>query len=168
MYKNLRCCIIFGFFFTVIVGTLLHFAYDWSNHAFLVSLIAPVNESTWEHMKLLFFPMLLFSIFCISKQKSSYQNIVSGLFAGLLLGTFLIPIFFYTYTGILGFDVFWLDIAVFILSSFFAFTSAYRLIQSGKLKNCTYLLIGLVIILTICFFLFTYFPPKIGLFKNPV
>lgn len=119
-------------------------------------------------MKLLFFPMLLFSIFCISKQKSSYPNTVSGLFAGLLLGTFLIPIFFYTYTGILGFDVFWLDIAVFILSSFFAFTSAYRLIQSGKLKNCTYLLIGLVIILTICFFLFPYFPPKIGLFKNPV
>ena len=168
MYKNLRCCIIFGFFFTVIVGTLLHFAYDWSNHAFLVSLVAPVNESTWEHMKLLFFPMLLFSIFCISKQKSSYPNTVSGLFAGLLPGTFLIPIFFYTYTGILGFDVFWLDIAVFILSSFFAFTSAYRLIQSGKLKNCTYLLIGLVIILTICVFLLTYFPPKIGLFKNPV
>lgn len=168
MHKNLRSCIIFGFFFTAIVGTLLHFAYDWSNQAFLVSLIAPINESTWEHMKLLFFPMLFYSIFCIQRQKSSYTSIVSGLLSGILLGTFLLPVFFYSYTGILGFDVFWLDIAVFILSCLFAFLVAYRLTTNGKLKNYTYLLLLLVVILTICFFLFTYFPPNIGLFKNPV
>lgn len=168
MHKNLRCCIIFGFFFTAILGTLLHFAYNWSNHAFLVSLIAPINESTWEHMKLLFFPMLFYSIFCIQRQKTSYPSIISGLFSGLLLGTFLIPVFFYTYTGILGFDVFCLDIAVFILSCLFTFLAAYRLTTNGKLKNYTYLLLLLVVILTICFFLFTYFAPNIGLFKNPV
>ena len=38
-----------------LLGTLLHFTYRWSGRN---PLIAPVNESVWEHMKLLFFPML--------------------------------------------------------------------------------------------------------------
>ena len=45
-----------------ILGTLLHFTYRWSGRNPLIGLIAPVNESVWEHMKLLFFPMLLFGL----------------------------------------------------------------------------------------------------------
>ena len=55
--KNIRSWLIAGFIFTAVFGTLSHFFYDWSNENVLIGLISPVNESTWEHMKLLFFPI---------------------------------------------------------------------------------------------------------------
>ncbi len=45
--------------FVIVLGTLMHFMYNWSGKHPFAGLIAPVNESVWEHMKLLFFPMLL-------------------------------------------------------------------------------------------------------------
>lgn len=167
MHKKLRNCMIFGILFTTIAGTLMHFAYEWSNQAFLIGLIAPVNESTWEHMKLLFFPMLLFSIFCISRQKKKEPCICSGLLGGLLLGTFLIPVLFYTYTGLLGFHVLWMDIAVFILSVLLAFIAAYYLTISCCLKKYTPVLLFFTVVLMFCFFFFTSYPPDIGLFQIP-
>ncbi len=50
------------FIFIAIVGTLLHFVYDWSGQNPAVGIIAPVSESTWEHLKLLFMPALLFTL----------------------------------------------------------------------------------------------------------
>ena len=43
-----------GFLFTAAVGALLHFSYDWSGGTVLAAAFSAVNESTWEHMKLLF------------------------------------------------------------------------------------------------------------------
>ena len=48
-----------GFLFTSAAGTALHFAYEWSGENVVVGAVAAVNESTWEHMKLLFIPLLL-------------------------------------------------------------------------------------------------------------
>lgn len=62
MQKKLLAFIIIGVLVTSVLGTLFHFTYDWSGQNFLVGLFTPVSESTWEHMKLLFFPMLLYGI----------------------------------------------------------------------------------------------------------
>ena len=51
-----------GFLFTGALGTLLHFAYEWSGGSVLAACVSAVNESTWEHMKLLFVPLFLFSV----------------------------------------------------------------------------------------------------------
>ena len=48
-----------GLVFTLAVlgGAALHFLYDvWPNP--LTAVLAPVNESVWEHLKLLYWPML--------------------------------------------------------------------------------------------------------------
>ena len=52
MKKSLTHWQIAGFFFVSVVGTLLHFLFEWRGESRLVALIAPVNESIWEHMKL--------------------------------------------------------------------------------------------------------------------
>ena len=52
-----------GFLFTGALGVLLHFLYEWSGGNTLAAAFSAVNESTWEHMKLLFFPMYDFSVF---------------------------------------------------------------------------------------------------------
>ena len=52
-----------GVLFTAVLGTLSHFFYKLSGENSLLALLVPVSESTWEHMKMLFFPMLLFCAF---------------------------------------------------------------------------------------------------------
>lgn len=167
MHKKLRWYMIFGFLFTTAVGALMHYAYEWSGHSFFVGLISPVNESTWEHMKLIFFPMLVYSIFSIYKLRKTYPCISTGLSAGLLLGTFLIPVLFYTYTGILGFHVLWIDIAVFVLSVLLAFILSYYGTITCYFRDYKPFLLFFTFILILCFFFFTVYPPKIGLFQIP-
>ena len=48
-----------GALFTAAMGTLLHFVYDWSGGWGAAAAFSAVNESTWEHMKLLFFPSMV-------------------------------------------------------------------------------------------------------------
>lgn len=154
--------VIVGFFFVGILGTLFHFVYDWSGQAWIVGLYVPVNESTWEHMKLLFMPMLLYIVvcFCIIKRKDK-KNYISkknriaimnvkeeeinelknnelhiiayaGLF-GNIFGTWSIPFLFYGYKGILGFEIAWVDISTFFVAVLIAFAVQYHvLIYSYK------------------------------------
>ncbi len=50
---------IFSIVFTFILGTLLHFTYNLSGENIIVGSFSAINESVWEHLKLLYFPMLL-------------------------------------------------------------------------------------------------------------
>lgn len=157
-----------GAAFVIILGTLAHFFYEWSHKSSIVGIFTPINESTWEHMKLLFFPMLLFSLIAITKLKDIYPCITSSLLSGILAGTALIPIIFYTYTGILGYNLLFLDISAFIFAVISAFCTAYKLTLSCRMEKYTVLLYITIGILFICFVVFTFCPPGIALFADPV
>ena len=165
--NSLKSNIILGTVFVLITGTISHFIYDWSGQNYILGLIFPTNESTWEHMKLVFFPMLLCAFFLNRRLMADYPCITSALFAGILLGTFLIPILFYSYSGILGNHFFWLDIAVFALSVITAFWAACRLTLSCRAKNYGNLFGLLVFVVLLCFLFFTYHAPALGLFADP-
>lgn len=158
---------ILGTLFVLILGTLAHYFYEWSNNNFFVGLFTPVNESTWEHMKLVFFPMLIFSFTISHKLQHNYPYIETSMLTGTIIGTALIPIIFYTYTGILGCNIFFLDIATFIIAVIIAFYIIYYLTSSGYTQNYTYWIYLLTCILFVCFILFTLNPPKIDLFISP-
>ena len=178
--NNLKLDMIKGIIFVSVIGTLWHFVYEWSGQNFIVGFFFPVNESTWEHMKMLFFPMLLYSLYMNKKQrtplftghssdkKDAFSCILSASLCGILSGTFLIPVFFYTYTGILGRDYIALDIATFIGSVIMAFWIAYRFTLSCKLHSLQFVLKAAVFAAAICFLLFTYYPPDIGIFAVPI
>lgn len=165
--KHLKQYTIIGIFFVLAKGTLDHFLYDWSGQNYVVGLLTPINESIWEHMKMLFYPMLLYTFFLISKFRKTYSCITSSLCFGILMGTILIPIFFYAYTSILGKNVFILDICTFILSILIAFWLSYKLTLSRRLEPYTFLLSCLVIVLILCFMVFTYYPPGTRVFQDP-
>lgn len=97
--KTLKTYMRIGIFFVITTGSLAHFFYDWSGHASIVGYFTPVNESIWEHMKLLFFPMLLYAFVLTVRLRHHAPSIPSALCTGILLGTFLIPLFFYSQTG---------------------------------------------------------------------
>lgn len=166
--EQLKKYTITGTFFVLITGTLSHFIYEWSGNNFIVGFFCPVNESTWEHMKLVFFPMFLFSIFMFKRLNRSYPHILQSSSLGILIGTFLVPVLFYTYTGILGYNTLVLDIFTFILSVITGFYSIYKLTQSLKIKYPFSIPFALVLTVMVCFILFTYHAPKIGLFAIPI
>ncbi|MDE6388136.1 MAG: hypothetical protein K2L82_10085 [Lachnospiraceae bacterium] len=165
--KYLKRYTIIGIVFVLITGTLAHFIYQWSGSNNIVGLFAPVNESIWEHMKLLFFPMLIYSFVLIFKFRKEYPCIISSLCFGILTGTVLIPVFFYAYISVVGKDVFFLDISIFIVSIIIAFWFSYKLTLSCRLEPYTLLLCGLVCILLICFMRFSYNPPDNIIFEDP-
>ena len=106
-----------GFAAATFDGTILHFLYDWTGGNILVTPFSGVNESTWEHMKLLFWPLFLFALI----QRSSFrgqQNYWCVKLAEILLGLLLIPVLFYTYHGVFGESRDWVNISIFCISSF--------------------------------------------------
>lgn len=156
-----------GIVFVLIAGTFSHFLYEWTNRNFIIGLFTPVNESTWEHMKLIFFPMLLYFYFIIPGHQKSCPCIAPAAAFGVLTGTLLIPIIFYTYTGILGYHIFLLDFGTFVLSVLIAFSCFYRLSISCKIQKYRYLLYGLTFLFLAFFLLFTCAPPSLRLFQPP-
>lgn len=164
--NQLQSYIIAGIIFVLTAGTLSHFLYGWTGNNFIVGLFTPVNESVWEHMKLIFFPMLFYSMFATIKLRANYPCIASSLCIGTLIGTWLIPVLFYAYTYILGKNFLVLDICTFALSTAIAFYTAYRLTLSCRLKPYAFLLYGLTAILLICFMLFTYQAPEGEIFSS--
>lgn len=164
--QRLKHCMIIGIFFVVIAGALAHFLYEWTGNNFAIGLFTPINESVWEHMKLIFFPMLLYSFGGILKLRKEYPCIDSALCFGILTGTILIPIFFYTYTGFLGRNMLALDIGTFVLSIIIAFFAAYKFTLSCRLKFYTFLLYGLMFLFFICFMVFTYHTPDMKIFVD--
>ena len=117
-------------------------------------------------MKLLFFPMLVLVLFLFFKLPEQ-SPIPVALSIGTLVGLALIPILFYTYTGVLGFSVMAIDIAIFYISVLGAFLIGWFLKDNRELANRRGLLLTCLVILAILFFIFSYYPPGIGLFQEP-
>lgn len=120
-----------GFLFTGALGVLLHFVYEWSGGSALAACVSAVNESTWEHMKLLFVPVFLFSLVQICLMGRNYPNLPAVRALSVLTGLTLIPVLFYTYTGALGCHVTWVDIAIFFAADLGAFALDFRLLSRG-------------------------------------
>ncbi len=80
MYRRLNIFLIIGAVFTIITGTLLHFVYEWSGESLFVGIFSPINESVWEHLKLLFFPMsvwILIGYFIFGKKIQNLHSFCS-------------------------------------------------------------------------------------------
>ena len=157
-----------GFFTVSILGVILHFLYDITGST-IAALFSGVNESTWEHMKLLFFPMFIFSVveyFIIGK---IYKKFWCIKLKGCLLGLLLIPVIFYTLRGIFGVTLDFINIAIFFISAAAAFIYETKQFKNDT-KFCKSEKASFIIfcIITILFFVFTFSPPYIPLFQDPL
>lgn len=158
---------IFSIIFVSILGTLLHFTYDWSNNNVLVGIFSAINESTWEHLKLLFYPMLLTTIIGYFYLGKNTSNFLCAKTLGIVAAMIFTIVFFYTYTGILGTNVDILNIATFFIAVILGEFVAYKyMLSNNPCDEKTAIII--LIILLLCFTIFTFFPPQIGLFKDPI
>ena len=136
--------IVIGIIFISLIGTLLHFMYEWSGHNKVVSLFAAVNESTWEHIK-------------IAKT------------ASLLVIILLIPLLFYTYQIFTKKSVLWIDIIIFYLAIISSTLTFKYIINITSLPfYLTYISVIVLFIIFGFYMVLTLLPIKNFLFKDPI
>lgn len=167
MKKNLFWWTFSAFATTSLLGTLLHFVFDWSGGNVLVAPFSAVNESTWEHMKLAFFPMVAFAIFqrIWYKKVANYWQIKT---VAILIALFLVPALFYTVKGVVGKVPDWVNIVEFFVVLLAAYGWEYlHFLQLGKAVKSWICLLVLAVI-AVAFGVFTFFPPNLAIFVDPV
>ena len=170
MKRELRRWEAAGFLFMGALGTLLHFVYDWSGRSRVAAAFSAVNESTWEHMKLLFIPFLLFAAAEFIVFSEPLRNFFAVKAAAILLGLAAIPALFYTLTGMFGRLPDWVNIAIFFLADALAYFAGCRMLMAGRLRGGAAQLLGFVLLwlLLFVFVWFTYRTPRLPLFLDPV
>ena len=157
-----------GFAVTSLLGTVLHFLYDWLSQSILIAPFSGVNESTWEHMKLLFWPMLFYAI-AESFLFSDKDNFWCVKLRGTLLGLVLIPFLFYSYNGIIGRSPDWLNILIFFISAASAYIYETKLFHAEKLcHRSKKTAIAALCAIGILFIIFTFITPELEIFKDPI
>lgn len=186
----LKVFTVLSFIVTSVLGTACHFAYDFFGRNQLLAPFVPVNESVWEHLKLLFFPFLLCLILGyvagFSQNNSSHPSdrsrqaflscYLDGAAFGLISGILAIVVLFYTINGFLGFMIDWMNIAIYFISVAYAHHIFYRYASMPYYNTFSYnktahvpIWIPLLVILgtAVLFALFTFYTPQIGLFLDP-
>lgn len=160
---------------TVIAGSLLHFVYEWFGGEIWAS-IGAVNESTWEHLKLLFWPVLLMTAAAYIVYGKESSMFLPARAVSVIIGMIVIVAVFYTYSGILGYNFLAADILTFVLGVASAYIVSFRIIKKGAMtistgKDVSFISacsLAFILALAALFVIFTYYPPHIDIFEDPV
>ena len=159
--RNIIAFIVIG-----LLGTLLHFTYDLSGENAIVGVFSAVNESIWEHQKLLYWSALIYSIgeYLFLERRPHNYKIAAAL--GILSGIMAVITLFYTYSGILGFSVTFIDISLYFLGVIVFLIVRNLIIKNRFLISGTAQILGvlIIIVLGVLFAVWTFFPPKLSIF----
>ena len=157
-----------GFGVVTLGGTILHFLYDWTGGNILVAPFSGVNESVWEHMKLLFWPLFLFGVVqrLFFREQENFWWVKLW---GILLGLLLIPGLFYTYNGAFGKSPDWVNIAIFYICAGVVFLFEGWVFKTDRLAwKSSRLPLAAICLVGVLFVVFTFAPPRIPLFQDPL
>jgi hypothetical protein len=158
-----------GFFFIVVVGSMLHFVFEWSGRLSWVALFAAVNESTWEHLKLAFFPALIFALIEYPFIRNKVKNFSVAKTLSFYVMPLVIIVLFYLYLAIFHKDSLFWDIFIFVFAIAIGQVISYRILVAKQFsKQISSFFRVLFVIILVIFLLLTYFPPHNFLFKDPI
>lgn len=164
---NKKILKIIGVIIAFILCFPFHFLYD-KFPCFLTSIFAPVNESIWEHMKLLFGSIIVSGIIqklIIIYRKGKVNNICFSNFIGALLSIPIFLILFLPIYFIIG-ENFILTISIMLLTIILSEIISYKIMNQKDFNMENKTIIFVIIIYSI-FTLLTYFPLKNVLFIDP-
>lgn len=163
---NYKKYLIMGIPILFAIGSIFHFIYEWSGNNFLVGLIAPINESIWEHLKLVLLPMILYWTFyslitpSINKEKWYFS-----LFISIITAMLTIVSFYYVYTGAFGIESLVLDIFSLALGISVGHLLGAHFYKYG-FSVPIFISLSLLVILFTIFATFTITPPNLPIFMN--
>ncbi|MHA3978543.1 DUF6512 family protein [Halovulum sp. GXIMD14794] len=150
----------------IALGSALHFAFDWIGGWRPLAVVAAVNESVWEHLKLAFWPGVLWALVAPLAAGQERSRVLAAKGVTLLVTGVLIVMVFTSYTAILGRNLLPLDIGTFVAAIVAGQLLSVSLLSSGVLQSQALRRAGLVLLTLqlVAYSLFTYYPPKHWLF----
>ncbi|MEM2122007.1 MAG: DUF6512 family protein [Candidatus Bathyarchaeia archaeon] len=159
---------VFGIFFIIILGSALHFAFELSGRNPIIGVLSAVNESIWEHLKLGFWPALIYAAI----EYILLKNGIGNFFPAKTLGIYSMPLTivssFYLYTAFMEENLV-LDILIFITAVIIGQLASYKvLICKEKLEVYVQISVAALILLALLFSIFTFYPPHLSIFQDPI
>ena len=159
--KILDIFLIFGFCY------LVHYLYMWLPNT-LFSIFFPVNQSLWEHMKMLFTSILIVSFIdyiIFKKWHITNTNFSTNAF---LSSSLSVPIFLFlhfVFDKQLGYHII-INIIILIFVIILSQIISYYVLQNKFLKHLGYISLISIVVIYIVLGLLTYYPPKNDVFYD--
>jgi len=158
-----------GTLFIIFLGSAFHFTYELSGRLAIVGAFSAVNESVWEHLKLAFWPSLIWLLIEYLLIRKFTNNFLISKTLGTCTMIALIPIVFYSYTSITGGSIFAIDIATFIVAVIFGQILSYTLFRKNQFaRNADRIALFILVVFGIAFIVFTFYPPHLPIFQDPM
>lgn len=164
---NIFIILLISFFVISIFGTLLHFTHNWFKNGLVLHFFSAVNESTWEHMKMLVAPTVLVAIFQVLVT-DEHTNILNGILVLLIIELISIPILFEISKKIFKTVPLVVTISTFYISVFIGLLCEYMILRNGILLIPEWIALVIGCLIIIFFGVFTFYTPKTEIFKDPV
>lgn len=161
--------ILMGIPILFLIGSCMHFLYNFTGENIIVGTLAPVNESVWEHLKMVLLPVILWwTIYYFTA--GEINNIdknkwFTGALVALLTALITIPLLFYFYTRAFGVELLVVDILLLLLALLFGQLCGLHFYKYYKGIN-SIIAISILLIIIFIFILFTFYPPHLPLFRD--
>ena len=170
MRKRLLYWELVGFGFVCLLGTVGHFLYEWTDENRYIGAFFAVNESTWEHMKLLFVPYFIYVVAECFSLAREMENFLAAKATGALAGITSIPIIYYSLSGVFGKLPEWAGITIFFVASAIAFSVSHRVMKRDLLRGTVWQAAGFLLLwgLLLLFVWCTYHTPLLPIFRDPL
>lgn len=158
-----------GAVFVSVAAVILHFLYEWSGNEFWATIFSAVNESIWEHLKIFSIPYVFWAFVELCCIRLPFKKFVSAKVLSLYFLLLSIPIFYYTYTGLYGRNIALVDILSGFVFTALTFVVSYRMVINAPCIERYYKLsLLLLVIYCVMISYFTFLPPRLELFRDPV
>ena len=169
-YKKYTVITIVATIFAIGLGVLWHFLFDLTGENRFVGLFAPVNESVWEHLKILYFPFLITMIAEYYIYGKDAYNFFSSKLFGLTAGLLSIITNYYLTVGAFGINNMAINIGIFTAGVILAYALSYaRMLKTPAMAGGAWEKSAVFVMMLYLglFLIFSYLPPHIPLFRDP-
>ena len=156
-----------GILVLFVVGSLFHFLYSLTGECFIVGLFVPINESIFEHTKMVVLPIFIWwFIFYLFRKKDLFVNawFTSALIA-MISAIIAIPMLFYFYSQAFGIESLVIDILILLVSLAIGQILGLHYYRHGKGIEYHFAIV-LMIVIIIHFAFFTINPPAFPIFNS--
>lgn len=158
----------YGALFIIALGSLLHFTYEAAGQAWWAGIFSAMSESVWEHLKLAFWPGLLWTLFLWLGPIGRPNNFWSGRAASLVLMPLIIALGYYGYTAMLGGHFLVLDLTLFVFAVACGQAAALGFYKGASLRDgVEAAAIAAVVLMAIAFSTLSFIGPDVPLFEDP-
>lgn len=167
MNKNIKKIKFISIFIILLLSIINHFLYEIFPNT-LFSILFPVNESIWEHMKLISTPTLIFSIpeyYLYKKNKININNYILSYGISIIIGIIIYLIIYLPIHYMFGHNLIF-SILLLTLTFIIIEIISYFIIKSNKIKYSNIIGISIILFIYTTFGYLTYHPLNNNLFLD--